>query len=641
MSLLPLASVATESSTPAAGGAPVEQLIIATIFAGTMTIGVLLIGWLHRTGRTQLLTKLGDGVGNLEGQPGWSSIPAAIGWGSLALAFFGVYWDISLHLDNGRDEGPLANLAHYPILFGLQGLFLAGVLALVMPKKNAYVGPTAVRIAPGWRVPVASLTLMACAVLGYTGFPLDDVWHRLFGQDVTLWGPTHLMMISGAVLSIIALAILQAEGERAFGPPKTFFHRWRRRSPRIMVPGAMLIALSLYLGEWDWGVNQYLMVWQPLLLAGGAGFALTFARRWGGPGMALLAAGFYAIARIFMNLLVGVGLDQSMPTLPLFFVEAVIVELVFVSAAMRHRTLAPALLIGLGIGTIGFAAQYAWSQEFMPTPWTTELLGQGIPFAIIGGAAGALLGLLFAVSLNGKLAVVTHRRAYSLTAAFALLALAGLAANQDYSSGPIVTTTVVKDRETRGAVGAGPQDGPIHDATITMAFKNPADAKGNQYVSAIAWQGGGLVANSMKEIAPGVYRTTEPIPVGGPWKTAVRTQLGRRLLAAPVYLPADPGIPVGAMINPGTETLQLKNELVYLQRERKPDVPATLWTPAIVGVLGLTVLFMFALGFSAARVGLRTKRETTDDATAADNRTAPAGTAPTATTRVAYSPSDR
>ena len=31
------------------------------------------------------------------------------------------------------------------------------------------------------------------------GFPLDDVWHRLFGQDVTLWGPTHLMLIGGAV----------------------------------------------------------------------------------------------------------------------------------------------------------------------------------------------------------------------------------------------------------------------------------------------------------------------------------------------------------------------------------------------------------------------------------------------------------
>ena len=36
-------------------------------------------------------------------------------------------------------------------------------------------------------------------LLRCSGFPLDDVWHRLFGQDVTLWGPTHLMLIGGAV----------------------------------------------------------------------------------------------------------------------------------------------------------------------------------------------------------------------------------------------------------------------------------------------------------------------------------------------------------------------------------------------------------------------------------------------------------
>ncbi|MBJ7471875.1 MAG: hypothetical protein JHD16_11270, partial [Solirubrobacteraceae bacterium] len=497
--------------------------------------------------------------------------------------------------------------------------------------------------APGWRVPVASLTLMACAVLGYSGFPLDDVWHRLFGQDVTLWGPTHLMMISGAVLSIIALAILQAEGERAFGPPKTFIQRARRRAPRIIVPMAILIALSLYLAEWDWGVQQYLMVWQPLLLAAGAGFALVFARRWGGPGAALIAATAYAIARLFMNLVVGVGLDQSMPTLPLFFVEALVVEAVFFSAAMRRRTVLPVLLSGLGIGTLGFAAQYAWSQSFMPTPWSTELLSQGIPAAIIGGTAGSMLGLLFALSLNGKLAVVPQRRAFGVGSALTLLVLAGLAGNQDYSDGAVVTATVQKDRQTRAATGTGPQDGPIHDSTLTLRFENPADAAGAHYVSAIAWQGGGLVSSTMQEIEPGVFRSTEPIPVGGPWKTAVRTQQGRRMLAVPIYLPADPGIPVGAIINPGTQTLTMKNELVYLQRERKTDVPATLWTPAIVGVLGMMALFAILLGFSAGRVGLRTKRETgsADQQPAEGARRSTAGPAPAASARVAYGPSDR
>ena len=41
---------------------------------------------------------------------------------SLITALFGMYWDISLHIDNGRDPGPLAHPAHYFILAGLFGI---------------------------------------------------------------------------------------------------------------------------------------------------------------------------------------------------------------------------------------------------------------------------------------------------------------------------------------------------------------------------------------------------------------------------------------------------------------------------------------------------------------------------------------
>ncbi len=47
------------------------------------------------------------------------------------------------------------------------------------------------------------------------GFPLDDIWHRLFGQDVTLWGPTHLMLIGGAAMTLVGIAVLAVEGLRA------------------------------------------------------------------------------------------------------------------------------------------------------------------------------------------------------------------------------------------------------------------------------------------------------------------------------------------------------------------------------------------------------------------------------------------
>jgi len=104
---------------------------------------------------------------------------------SLLAAVFGLYWDVSLHIDNGRDPGPLANPAHYFILFGLFGIFTAGWLAIVLPTERP--GKAAIRISSDWYAPVSGVLLMACASFALLGFPLDDIWHRLFGQDVTLW----------------------------------------------------------------------------------------------------------------------------------------------------------------------------------------------------------------------------------------------------------------------------------------------------------------------------------------------------------------------------------------------------------------------------------------------------------------------
>jgi hypothetical protein len=60
-------------------------------------------------------------------------------------------WDIALHIGDGRDEGPLANPAHFLILFGLFGVFAGGVLACSMPL-GVKPGPASVRFVKGWHV---------------------------------------------------------------------------------------------------------------------------------------------------------------------------------------------------------------------------------------------------------------------------------------------------------------------------------------------------------------------------------------------------------------------------------------------------------------------------------------------------------
>ena len=59
---------------------------------------------------------------------------------------------------------------------------------------------------PRWR-PVPRPRLLRLLEAGTRGpltvlaAPIDDLWHRLFGIDVTLWSPPHLLGILGGVVN--------------------------------------------------------------------------------------------------------------------------------------------------------------------------------------------------------------------------------------------------------------------------------------------------------------------------------------------------------------------------------------------------------------------------------------------------------
>src|SRR5918992_6385398 len=201
------------AAAPPSGGAAIDQVIIATGGAMLATAALLVLGIGHRSGRITILARLSAIAERATGLPGWSAIPSAIVAVSLIGALFGMMWDISLHIDEGRDEGPLANPAHYFILAGLFGVFAAGFLAMVLPDDKP--GPTAIRISGGWYAPLGGVLIASCGAFSLIGFPLDDLWHRIFGQDVTLWGPTHLMLLGGAAMTLVGLSVLHVEAHRA------------------------------------------------------------------------------------------------------------------------------------------------------------------------------------------------------------------------------------------------------------------------------------------------------------------------------------------------------------------------------------------------------------------------------------------
>src|SRR3954471_22474238 len=274
-----------------AGGAALDQVAIATGAAGFVTVVLMWLGLGHRSGKVGVLGRLGRFSSRVSGLPAWAAIPAGIIIVSLIVALFGLLWDISLHIAQGRDEGPLANAAHYFILAGLFGVFSSGFLSMCLPLERP--SPTAVRIAEDWHAPLGGVLICACGAFSLIGFPLDDVWHRLFGQDVTLWGPTHLMLIGGAAMTLVGLAVLVVEGRRAIGGAGG--NAFAQFLTAIWLPGGFMLGLSTFQAEFDFGVPQFRFVFQPLLIMLAAGVGLVTARRWGGRGSALRAVAFFLV----------------------------------------------------------------------------------------------------------------------------------------------------------------------------------------------------------------------------------------------------------------------------------------------------------------------------------------------------------
>src|SRR3954449_4531158 len=300
------------ADTRPAGGAAIGEVIIASLIGLGLTVVLLGLVWLHRTRRSQILTRVGTRLGKATGVPAWVALPTVLTTLSLLCALFGMLWDISLHIDVGRDPGPLANPAHYFILFGLFGVFAGGIFACAMPLGEK-PGPAAVHFIRGWDVPVGGVLLTGAGFYALLGFPLDDVWHRLFGQDVTLWGPTHLMLITGAGLSIIGLLILEQEGHGGLstdaGARKV--GRTARFVRQAAAMGGLLLGLSVYQGEFDFDVPQFRMVLEPFMIAEAAGLPLAGGRLFIGRGGALAATAFFLVVRGVIATIVGPILGET------------------------------------------------------------------------------------------------------------------------------------------------------------------------------------------------------------------------------------------------------------------------------------------------------------------------------------------
>jgi hypothetical protein len=604
MSLISAVVSAPVESAPAAG-AEIKQVVIGAVAVSIWMTIMLILGLRHRAGSTALLDRADAAIEARTGLPGWTVLPYLVAVIALAIAGVGFVWDVSLHLDSGRDPGPFANPSHYMLIVGTVLFVTAGWLAIVMPKGRA-AGEAAVRIADNWYAPAGGVAMLACGALSLTGFAADDLWHRLFGQDVTLWGPTHLMMITGGLLVLFSSFVLMREGMRTKRAPRTREEKraaaasGETKGPVALLSTALLLGGALtgltiaYQQEFSYGFPQFRLLFHPILIAFSAGVVLAAARTLYGRGGALIACAGSLLINVILTLIVAYGFGQITLHFPLYIAAALLVELAAVVALRKGRYWF-AGLSALLIGTFGTLAEFGWSHVWMPLPWPAHLLPIAVASSIVAAGCGAVLGTFFGTTLTAipGSPLLGRRAAWVPLGAIAVFAVLIVSLIPEHAPPGLTASVKLTD------VTAAPNR--MANATVTYSDKSFGDNA--DWIQGFYWQGNGLASTApMRKLAPGVWTTTAPLHVDGTWKAMIRVHRGDVMGAVSVYMPADTALKLPATPAAASFTRPVVMDRKLLQRERRTDVPGYFFAAGSALVALMTVLLMMLLGWALLRV---------------------------------------
>jgi hypothetical protein len=349
----------------------------------------------------------------------------------------------------------------------------------------------------------------------------------------------------------------------------------------------------VFQGEFVFDVPQFRLVLEPFMIAAAAGVALVAARLWmwqgrGAGRRRLLVGDPRGIA-----LIVGPALRRDHPHLPPVPRLGGRRRAARAGARPGAAPLLFGAVAGVLIGTLGHLTEAGWTQVVQTLAWGSDIAVEGTLMALVGGVSGGVLGALLALGLRRRL----PRPAVARTAFLAcLLAMSAALANG-------LVATVPDDVEATFTF----EDVQAEPRTANVAVQlSPADAVDDpSWVQITAWQGDGLVVTNLERTGEGAYRTTEPVPLHGTWKTLLRLHDGRVLTAVPIYLPADEAIQAEEV--PATQgvTRGAVPEIEILQREKKSDSSALLVLAANLVVLVCTLAIVASIAWGVGRYARR------------------------------------
>jgi hypothetical protein len=438
--------------------------------------------------------------------PRWLvALTASVTTGSL-MALVGFYWDVSKHVDFGRDGGLFVS-AHLLIVISQQLTVLGAALAILLATADR--SPTDLRVGR-LRVPRAALLIAMLSTGAVVGLPLDGVWHAWFGEDVTLWSPTHLMMLGSSALRPLALWLGFAEAARLGGR--------RHVEPSwvvVFLGGCSLVSLSTFQAEFDFGIPQFPAPYHPVLVVAAAAFVLTAVRAASHPGAALLAALMFVVVRLGVVAFLDHVVDRTVAVMPLYLGTALAVE----AGALVRPPIRRAVVTGAGCATLGLLAEWPWVGRTFELPWDASLLAATAPLAVLMGVSAAVLGVAWGSALADRPALPPWAVATASVGVVAALALpASTVAPSDATA------------EVEVAVDGG-------QAIVTVTPGAGLGPAGAWWFHALGWRSGEREVVPLRPAADGAsFVTDRPIRAAPGMRLVLRYHEGRTMGAAPVPL---------------------------------------------------------------------------------------------------------
>ena len=251
------------------------------------------------------------------------------------------------------------------------------------------------------------------------------------------------------------------------------------------------------------------------------------------------------------------------------------------------------------MGTVGLWLESLWIGAVYHYPWPTSMWGEAlamaVPTAVLAGLCGAMMGMV----LTGQ-RLPSRAVGISVVAA-TVVVIGGAVANGLHIVVPEQDNATITLTDLPSPPGQRMVSADVRLIPDNMVSEHP------DWVTILSWQGRmdnqrGLVIDRLERVGPGHYRSTQPVPVWGSWKTLMRVQDGYTMTAVPIWEPADDAIPAPEVPALASSTRPFVHEITILQRERDQNAPAWLFTAGSILVLIFTLIVIAALTWGAGRI---------------------------------------